>query len=151
MIVRRTPLSTRCRSGLSNGIADAERAAAFGDRLNLQIAVDYSSRDAITNAAARLRAEDASSRAAFGRLLAWPSCAGSTDVDLVVRSGGEERLSDFLLWEPAYAELCFVDTLWPDFGADDLRAAIDVVPGGAGQTTARCPAPVAIHDDGHCR
>ena len=46
------------------------------------------------------------------------------DVDLLIRSGGEKRLSDFLLWESAYAELCFVDTLWPDFGADDLRAAI---------------------------
>ena len=43
---------------------------------------------------------------------------------LVIRSGGEKRLSDFLLWESAYAELLFVDTLWPDFGADDLRAAL---------------------------
>jgi undecaprenyl diphosphate synthase len=42
----------------------------------------------------------------------------------LIRSGGEKRLSDFLLWESAYAELCFVDTLWPDFGAEDLRAAV---------------------------
>ena len=48
----------------------------------------------------------------------------SPDVDLLIRSGGEKRLSDFLLWESAYAELCFVDTLWPDFGADELRAAM---------------------------
>jgi undecaprenyl diphosphate synthase len=52
------------------------------------------------------------------------SCERSTDVDLLIRSGGEKRLSDFLLWESAYAELCFVDTLWPDFGEDNLRAAI---------------------------
>ena len=47
-----------------------------------------------------------------------------TDVDLLIRSGGEKRLSDFLLWECAYAELCFLDTLWPDFDPDDLAAAI---------------------------
>ena len=49
---------------------------------------------------------------------------GRPDVDLLIRSGGEKRLSDFLLWESAYAELCFLDTLWPDFGADELRAAM---------------------------
>ena len=52
-----------------------------------------------------------------------PGEAG-TDVDLLIRSGGEKRLSDFLLWECAYAELCFLDTLWPDFNADHLAAAI---------------------------
>ena len=46
------------------------------------------------------------------------------DVDLLIRTSGEKRLSDFLIWETAYAELCFVDTLWPDFGADDLRLAL---------------------------
>ena len=56
--------------------------------------------------------------------LASQPLAKPADVDLLIRSGGEKRLSDFLLWESAYAELCFVDTLWPDFGADDLRAAI---------------------------
>ena len=114
----------RLPNGLSNAIAEAETASAYGDRLNLRIAIDYSSRDAIASAAARLRAEGAPTRATMDWLLAWPGCAGSTDVDLVIRSGGEKRLSDFLLWESAYAELCFVDTLWPDFGADDLRAAI---------------------------
>ena len=124
--VRLTVIGRRDRlpDGLSDAIAEAETASAFGHRLNLRIAVDYSSRDAIANSAARLRAEDAPARAAMDRLLAWPGCAGSTDVDLVIRSGGEKRLSDFLLWESAYAELCFVDTLWPDFCADDLRAAI---------------------------
>ena len=64
------------------------------------------------------------SRHAFARLLSWQNGGTGADVDLLIRSGGEKRLSDFLLWEAAYAELCFVDTLWPDFGADDLRAAI---------------------------
>ena len=64
------------------------------------------------------------SRDAFGRLLARRGGGPGRDVDLLIRSGGEKRLSDFLLWECAYAELCFVDTLWPDFDTDDLRAAI---------------------------
>jgi undecaprenyl diphosphate synthase len=85
---------------LKQRIAETERASASGTRLHLQVAVDYSSRHAIASR---------------------QTCA---DVDLVIRSGGEKRLSDFLLWESAYAELLFVDTLWPDFGADDLRAAL---------------------------
>jgi undecaprenyl diphosphate synthase len=112
----------RLPDGLSDAITAAEKASAGGERLDLRIALDYSSRDAIANAAARWLAEHAPSRDAFGRLLAREG-AGS-DVDLVIRSGGEKRLSDFLLWESAYAELCFVDTLWPDFGAEDLRAAL---------------------------
>jgi undecaprenyl diphosphate synthase len=52
------------------------------------------------------------------------SGGAGTDVDLLIRSGGEKRLSDFLLWECAYAELCFLDSLWPDFDADLLAAAI---------------------------
>jgi undecaprenyl diphosphate synthase len=114
----------RLPHGLSDEIAEAEWASASGGRLNLQIAIDYSSRDAIANAAARWLADYSPSRNAFGQLLAAQGCETSNDVDLLIRSGGEKRLSDFLLWESAYAELCFVDTLWPDFGANDLRAAI---------------------------
>ena len=110
---------------MSDEIAAAEKASALGKRLHLRIAIDYSSRDAIAGAAARWLADQAPSREAFGRLLAGPGYDAGTDVDLLIRSGGEKRLSDFQLWESAYAELCFVDTLWPDFGADDLRAAID--------------------------
>ena len=112
----------RLPTGLSEEIAEAERASASGERLNLRIALDYSSRDAIAHAATRWRAEHPPSREAFGQLLVPEDCRA--DVDLLIRSGGEKRLSDFLLWESAYAELCFVDTLWPDFGADDLAAAI---------------------------
>jgi undecaprenyl diphosphate synthase len=114
----------RLPEGLSEEITRVEQASACGKRLNLRIAVDYSSRDAIAAAAARWLDAQAPSRAAFGALLAAPACRTSPDVDLLIRSGGEKRLSDFLLWESAYAELCFVDTLWPDFGADDLRAAM---------------------------
>jgi undecaprenyl diphosphate synthase len=124
--VRLTVIGRRDRlpEGLSHAIGQAERACAQGNRLHLQIAIDYSSRNAIAGAAARWLAAQPPSREAFGRLLAAPDCPTSRDVDLLIRSGGEKRLSDFLLWESAYAELCFVDALWPDFGADDLRAAL---------------------------
>jgi undecaprenyl diphosphate synthase len=124
--VRLTVIGRRDRlpDGLSTEIANAETASAFGQRLNLQIAVDYSSRDAIARAAAFWPAAEAPSQGIFGRVLAGPGSQRATDVDLLIRSGGEKRLSDFLLWESAYAELYFIDTLWPDFGAEDLRAAI---------------------------
>jgi undecaprenyl diphosphate synthase len=120
--IRVTVIGRRDRlpADLGEEIAAAERASAAGRRLNLRIAIDYSSRDAILHAAAAWRGDGAPSREQFGRLLA----RRSGDVDLLIRSGGEKRLSDFLLWECAYAELCFVDRLWPDFGAGDLRAAI---------------------------
>src|SRR5262249_21385861 len=93
--------------------------------LHLRIAIDYSARDAIAAAAARWHSEREPSRQEFAALLAGPESRAGGDVDLLIRSGGEKRLSDFLLWESAYAELCFVDTLWPVFGAADLRAAVD--------------------------
>jgi undecaprenyl diphosphate synthase len=114
----------RLPDDLRRAIAQAETGSAPGERLDLTIAIDYSARDAIANAATGWLAEDSPSRAAFGRLLAWQGCGTGTDVDLLIRSGGEKRLSDFLLWESAYAELIFVETMWPDFGADDLAAAI---------------------------
>jgi undecaprenyl diphosphate synthase len=97
-------------------IEEAEAATAAGTALHLRIAVDYSSRDAILRAAATL--EPGASRDDFAAALAGP------DVDLLVRTGGEQRLSDFLLWECAYAELVFTRRMWPDFGANDLSAAV---------------------------
>jgi undecaprenyl diphosphate synthase len=114
----------RLPDGLSDEIARAETASASGRRLDLQVAVDYSSRDAIANAATGWLADTSPSRNAFRRLIARQSCGSGDDVDLLIRSGGEKRLSDFMLWELAYAELCFVDTLWPDFDADHLRSAV---------------------------
>jgi undecaprenyl diphosphate synthase len=124
--VRLTVIGRRDRlpAGIAEEIARVERASASGERLDLQLAIDYSSRDAITAAAARWLAAQAPSREAFAELLGAPATAASPDVDLLIRTGGEKRLSDFLLWESAYAELYFTDTLWPDFSADDLRAAM---------------------------
>ena len=68
--------------------------------------------------------DDSPGRGAFGRLLAFQGHGTGRDVDLLIRTGGEKRLSDFLLWECAYAELFFTDTMWPDFGAEHLRAAL---------------------------
>lgn len=114
----------RLPRGLGAAIAGAERRCAAGERLALTIAIDYSARDAIAAAATAWLADDSPSHDAFGRLLAWQGRGSGKDIDLLIRSGGEKRLSDFLLWECAYAELRFVDTMWPDFGADDLAAAV---------------------------
>jgi undecaprenyl diphosphate synthase len=123
--VRLTVIGRRDRlpDGLANAIADAERRSAAGTRLHLRIAIDYSAHDAIAHAAAAWRLERPPTREEFSRLLAGAG-SGAHDVDLLIRTSGEKRLSDFLLWEAAYAELCFLDTLWPDFGADELRAAL---------------------------
>lgn len=92
----------------------AERSTAAGRRLHLRMAVDYSARDAILAAAGTLADF---SREAFDRAIGPP-------VDLLIRTGGERRLSDFLLWECAYAELVFTRTMWPDFGPAELASAV---------------------------
>jgi undecaprenyl diphosphate synthase len=135
----------RLPDGLAQEIATAE-AAARGSRLDLNVAVDYSARDAIANAAAGWLGDDSASRVAFGRLLAWQGHGTGRDVDLLIRTGGEKRLSDFLLWESAYAELCFVDTCWPDFGPEHLRVAIHDFHGRErrfGALPGACPADTA--------
>ena len=106
---------------LAHDIAAAEQATANGQRLHLRVAIDYSARDAIARAAARLAAP--ATPESLGRLIAQAT-ERDGDVDLLIRSGGEKRLSDFLLWESAYAELWFSDKMWPDFTPDDLRAAV---------------------------
>ena len=114
----------RLPGGIPEAIATAEAATALGDRLHLRIAVDYSARDAIIAAAAHLGAAE-TSRADFGRLVAGEMHGSPVDVDLLVRTGGEKRLSDFLLWEAAYAELHFTERMWPDFGGADLAEAVN--------------------------
>jgi undecaprenyl diphosphate synthase len=96
-------------------------ATAGGKEALLRIAIDYSARDAILRAASRLNGNEAS-REVFSNLLADENPL--PDVDLLIRTGGEKRLSDFLLWECAYAELVFTERMWPDFGADDLAEAV---------------------------
>jgi len=104
----------RLDAALRAHIAQAEAATASGTRLRLRIAVDYSGRDAILAAARRVANL---SRESLEDALGPP-------VDLLIRTGGERRLSDFLLWECAYAEFIFSRRMWPDFGAQDLLGAV---------------------------
>ena len=117
----------RLPAALRQTIAQAEAMTAGGRNLHLRVAVDYSSRDAILRAAARAKDLVAPlTRERFGQLLADVDHdpAPVRDVDLLIRTGGEQRLSDFLLWECAYAELVFSPTMWPDFQETDLLRAI---------------------------
>lgn len=101
-------------------VEQTERATARGDRLRLRVAVDYSSRDAILEAVRRLQTMQQADRESFRQAL-----GGAPDVDLLIRTSGEQRLSDFLLWECAYAELLFTPVAWPDFGQEQLRSGVE--------------------------
>jgi undecaprenyl diphosphate synthase len=115
----------RLGPGLLRAIEAAETATSGGTQLRLRVAIDYSGRDAILRAAQCLRRRTAS-RESFGRLVAIADHGSPVpELDLLIRTGGERRLSDFLLWEAAYAELHFTPTMWPDFGPAELRAAIE--------------------------
>ena len=109
----------RLPADLMDEIAAYEAASAGGRRMTLRIAFDYSARTAIAEAALTL-GPDATVED-LDRLIAGP--AGSP-VDLLIRTGGEQRLSDFMLWEAAYAELWFTDRMWPQFSGEDLAAAV---------------------------
>jgi undecaprenyl diphosphate synthase len=110
---------------LRTAVESAEAATAGGTRLRLRVALDYSARDAILRAAQCVRDGTVPTRESFSRLLAIVDHGAPVpEVDLLIRTGGERRLSDFLLWEAAYAELVFSDAMWPDFGPEDLRAAV---------------------------
>jgi undecaprenyl diphosphate synthase len=110
VIGRRDRLDPKLRAA----IVRTEAATAAGRRLWLRMAVDYSARDAILAAA---RGLSELSRDALEHAMGPP-------VDLLIRTGGERRLSDFQLWEAAYAELVFTRTMWPDFDAAALAAAV---------------------------
>lgn len=127
--VRLTAIGRRDRLPLALGdaLGDAEEATAGGSTLHLRLAIDYSARDEILRAAQRLAAAAGEvTREDFGRALGGEHDARpAADVDLVIRTGGERRLSDFLLWECAYAELYFTDLMWPEFGPKDLEEAVE--------------------------
>jgi undecaprenyl diphosphate synthase len=100
-------------------LEDAERKTAHGARLHLRLAIDYSSRQAILDAARQAASCFGAGvgEQQFGALI-------GPDVDVLIRTSGEQRLSDFLLWECAYAELVFTPRMWPDFTAADLAEAV---------------------------
>src|SRR6266852_5396850 len=115
----------RLAPALRETVAEAEAETARARRLHLRLAVDYSARDMMLRAFTSCRGAAGLDRDAFtSRLGAAYGGSGAPDVDLPVRTGGEQRLSDFLLWECAYAELCFLQKMWPDFGPADLAAAV---------------------------
>jgi undecaprenyl diphosphate synthase len=109
-------------------INKAESMTALGSQLHLCVAIDYSSRDAIARAAADATAgfshEQSPSSDLIRPALAQALTAKGGEVDLLIRTGGEKRLSDFLLWESAYAELLFTDRMLPDFDETDLDMAL---------------------------
>jgi undecaprenyl diphosphate synthase len=116
----------RVPAELGTRMEELERATADRERLQLWIAFDYGARAELVDAARRLVADgvapaDVDEEALTARLYA----PDLPDPDLVIRASGEQRLSNFLLWQSAYAELVFTDTLWPDFGAGDLRDALE--------------------------
>ncbi len=107
-------------------IERAEEETAGGKLLHLRLAVDYSARDSIARAARFLQNKSSDSREDFSQAMAkaqHESCP-APDVDLLIRTGGEQRLSDFLLWECAYAEFFFSKKMWPEFGPKDLQEAV---------------------------
>jgi undecaprenyl diphosphate synthase len=115
----------RLTANLVAAIEACEAATARASRLHLRLAIDYSARAAILRAAGSLAANGDPSVEAFQKRLG-PACGtdSAPDVDLLIRTGGEHRLSDFLLWESAYAELCFLPRMWPDFQEADLATAV---------------------------
>ncbi|MFC7734376.1 polyprenyl diphosphate synthase [Roseomonas sp. GCM10028921] len=116
-------------SGMLAEINRAEAATAANRRINLNVALSYGGRAEIARAA-----RDLARRAAAGEidpdaideavLAAGLETAGMPDPDLIIRTSGEQRISNFLLWQAAYAEFVFQPVLWPDYGADHLRDAI---------------------------
>jgi len=109
----------RLPSGILTALERTESQTASGRAMHLRIAIDYSSRDAIARAVDRVPSRSPSRREDLARAL------GTPDVDLMIRTGGEQRLSDFLLWEAAYAELVFLPVPWPDFERSDLEGALE--------------------------
>ncbi|MSR36961.1 MAG: di-trans,poly-cis-decaprenylcistransferase [Gemmatimonadetes bacterium] len=132
--VRLTVIGRRDRLSppLVSAIDHAERETRDGRTLRMRLAIDYSARDAIVAAARRAAARPSGESGAridkelFASFLGDAVHEGEPvrDVDLLIRTGGEQRLSDFLLWEAAYAELLFTDCMWPDFGPTQLATAV---------------------------
>jgi undecaprenyl diphosphate synthase len=124
--IRLTIIGRRDRlpANLREAIAESEALTSNGKTLHLRLAIDYSARHTIFQAASKFYKVTDLSSDAFSDVLAEVQRGGSTEVDLLIRTGGEQRLSDFLLWECAFAEFCFLPKRWPDFTPKDLRDMI---------------------------
>jgi undecaprenyl diphosphate synthase len=118
----------RLEPNVLKAMESAERVTADGRRLLVCVAIDYSSRHTIEQAAVDvstcLLSRGMSPADSFRSRMAKAIATVTEDVDLLIRTGGEKRLSDFLLWESAYAELLFTDRMWPDFDETDLDEAL---------------------------
>jgi undecaprenyl diphosphate synthase len=125
IIGRRDRLGTELLRAVEHG----ERQTAHCTGMHLRMAVDYSARHSILMAAAAPDITEAGATDEFSqfraRLNAVNHSAPAPDVDLLIRTGGDQRLSDFLLWECAYAELYFTELMWPDFTGQDLGRALE--------------------------
>jgi undecaprenyl diphosphate synthase len=126
----------RLDESLRRAIERTEAATAHGRRLRLRMAIDYSAREAILAAA---RETAPLSRESLSVALGPP-------VDLLIRTGGEQRLSDFLLWECAYAEFVFSRRMWPEFSPDDLASAVREFRGRQRRFGAVPPPPARSHE-----
>ena len=117
----------RLDESLVRAIEAVEDATTSCRRLHFRLAIDYSAREAITRAALESGLDGLVTRERVAqRVGSGNGClADVPDVDLLIRTGGEQRLSDFLLWECAYAELWFTPVMWPDFGAADLDCSVE--------------------------
>lgn len=129
--VRLSVIGDRARlpADIVSAIADVEERTRPGERLRLTIALSYGARDEIADAARVLaeqvaRGEITAEEVTADRLGAALQTADQPDPDLILRTSGEQRLSNFMLWQAAYAEFLFIDKHWPDFAADDLFAAV---------------------------
>jgi undecaprenyl diphosphate synthase len=117
----------RLDPALVSAIEASEKATEVCSRLRLRIAVDYSAQDAILRAVARVRANRPLHREDLAQAIAEVThdVPGMPEVDLLIRTGAELRLSDLLGWDSGYAELVFSKKMWPDFDAEDLRSAVE--------------------------
>jgi undecaprenyl diphosphate synthase len=108
-------------------IERTEKATAAGETLRLRIAIDYSARTSIAEAACAVVGlnREPITVDRMRAILSQTLSSDCGDVDLLIRTGGEKRLSDYLLWESAYAELFFTDCMWPDFDGRDLESAVN--------------------------
>jgi undecaprenyl diphosphate synthase len=115
----------RAPADLQERMADLELQTAYRERLNLWIAFDYGGRAELADAARKMLATHVSPEEVDEDVFAvYLYAPEMPDPDLLIRASGEQRISNFLLWQLAYAELVFADRLWPDFGEEDLRQAV---------------------------